>query len=148
VASPAAGNLGKKEKIMKETLKKLSAGLLTPGVIGGKELTKKLSAGLLALAVVGGVGGLLTMSLASTQPMSLVSTQPMPLVSTQPMPAVEVAMVRPNTPVIEPTIETVVVYGTRPANYASLVAHRKHRGAAGVLYAAARHERLGTITLQ
>ena len=101
---------------MKETLKKFSAGLPTSGVVGGKELTKKLSAGVLALAVVGGVGGLLTMSLASTQP----------------KPAIEAAPV-------QTAIETVVVYGTKPADYASLVAHRKHVSAAGIQFAALQH---------
>jgi hypothetical protein len=116
--------------------------------IYNKAFFERATAVLFAVTVVGGVSGLLTMSLASTQPMSQISTQPMSVVSTRPTPVMEVATVRPNTPAIEPTIETVVVYGAKPANYASLVAHRKHRGAAGVRYAAARHQRLGTITLQ
>jgi hypothetical protein len=106
-----------------------------------EEILKRLSAGLLALGVVGGVDGLLTMSLASTQPMSLASTQPTLLVSTQPKPATEVATA-------QTAIETVVVYGTRPANYASLVAHRKHRSTAGTNYAAMQHGGLGKIALK
>jgi hypothetical protein len=39
--------------------------------------------------------------------------------------------------------ETVVVYGSRLDNYASIVAHRKHVGAAGTIYAALQHGRLG-----
>jgi hypothetical protein len=74
--------------------------------------------------VIGGVGGLLTMSLAA---------------SARPAPATEV-----NT--AQPAYETVVVYGTKPANYASLVAHRKHRGAVGTLFAALQHEGLGILT--
>ena len=96
-----------------------------------EEILKRLSAGLLALAVVGGVDGFLTMSLASTQPMSLASTQPTLVVSTQPKPAMEMATA-------QTAIETVVVYGTRPANYASLVAHRVHRASVGPKYAALR----------
>jgi len=88
-----------------------------------EEILKRLSAGLLALAVVGGVDGFLTMSLASTQPTLVVSTQPKP--------AMEMATA-------QTAIETVVVYGTRPANYASLVAHRVHRASVGPKYAALR----------
>ena len=93
-----------------------------------KVFTKKLSAGLLTLAVVGGIGGYLTSSLASTR-----ST-----------PTMEAAAVRADTAVNE----IVTVYGTKPANYASLVAHRKYMGGAGTRYAAAQHQRLGTVTLQ
>ena len=90
-----------------------------------EETLKKLSAGLLTLAVVGSVSGFLTMSLASAQS----------------KPATEVAMA-------QTAIETVVVYGHRPANYASLVAHRKHPGAAGTNYAAVQHGGLKIFALQ
>jgi hypothetical protein len=119
----------------------LTVKALFNGAFFNKALFEQAAAGLLAVAVVGGVDGLLTMSLASTQPMSLVSTQPMLLVSTQPKPAIEVATV-------QTTIETVVVFGHRPANYASLVAHRKHKGTAGTNYAAMPHAGLGTIALR
>ena len=88
-----------------------------------RETLKKLSAGLLTLVVVGSVAGLLTMSQASTQPMSLVSTQTKP--------AMEVAPV-------QTAIETVVVFGPKPTNYVSLVAHREHRATVGPKYAALR----------
>jgi hypothetical protein len=87
------------------------------------ETLKKISAGLLTLAVIGGVSGLLTMSLAA---------------GVQPVPATEVDAAQTAN-------ETVVVYGTKPANYAGLVAHRKHKGAAGTPYAALRHEGLGML---
>ena len=119
------------------------------------ETLKTLSAGLLTLSVIGGVGALLTMSLATPPPMSLDSTQPMSLVGTRPTPAVQVASIQ------QTAIETVVVYGTKPANYASLVAHRKEkgnyaslvadrkdRGAVGTYYAAMWHKGLGTIALE
>ena len=89
-----------------------------------KETLRKIGAGLLTLAVIGGVGGFLTMSLAA---------------SAWPAPATEVDTAQTAN-------ETVVVYGTRPANYASLVAHRKHRGAVWTLYAALQHEGLGILT--
>ena len=73
-----------------------------------KKTLKKLGAGLLTLTVVGGVGGLLTMSLASAQP----------------KPATVVTSAQTTTS----AIETVIVFGHRPANYASLIAHRKHAG--------------------
>jgi hypothetical protein len=56
------------------------------------------------------------------------STQPMSLVSTQTKPAMQVAPV-------QTAIETVVVFGHQPANYASLVAHREHRATLGPKYA-------------
>ena len=87
-----------------------------------KETLKKISAGLLTLAIIGGVCGFLTMSLASRQP----------------TPAME-------ADTAQTANETVVVYGTKPANHASLVAHREHEGAAGTPYAALRHEGLGTL---
>ena len=90
-----------------------------------KETLKKLGAGLLTLTVVGGVDGLLTMSLANMQP----------------KPAMKVATE-------QTAIETVVVFGHRPANYANLIAHRKHTGAAGTNYAAVQHGGLKVITLQ
>ena len=89
--------------------------------IHNKALFERATAILFAVTVVGGVGGLLTMSLAA---------------SAQPAPALEVATAQT---AIEPVNETVVVYGTRPANYASLVAHRKYSGAAGIQYAALQH---------
>jgi hypothetical protein len=73
-----------------------------------KEALKKLSAGLLTLTVIGGVGGLLTTSLASAQP----------------KPATVVTPAQTTTP----AFETVIVYGHRPANYAKLIANRKHAG--------------------
>ena len=106
------------------------------------ETLKTLSAGLLTLSVIGGVGALLTMSLASPQPMSLDSAQPMSLVSAQPKPPTQMASIQ------QTAIETVVVYGTRPANYASLVADRKDRGAAGTYYAANWNKGLGTMALE
>ena len=101
-----------------------------------KVFAKKLSAGLLTLAVVGGIWGYLTSSLASTRPISRDSTQ-----ATL---AMEASELQTDTAVNE----TVIVYGTRPANYASIVAHRKQARAGGARYAAAPHERLGTVTLQ
>jgi hypothetical protein len=69
----------------------------------------KLRAGLLSLVVVGGVTGLLTMSLASTQPTSLDDMQPKSLASTQTA-----------TVVGQNAIETIVVIGHRPAKYAAV----------------------------
>ena len=82
-----------------------------------KAFFERATAVLFAVTVVGGVSGLLTMSLAA---------------SAQPAPATKVAAA-------QTVIETVVVYGTKPANYASLVAHRKYSGAAGTQYAALQH---------
>ncbi len=90
-----------------------------------KETLKKLSAGLLTLTVIAGVGGLLTMSLANAQPKQ----------ATQQTAA-------------QPAIEIVVVYGHRPANYASLIAHKKQAQAASSNYVASQHRGLKVITFQ
>ena len=90
-----------------------------------KETLKKLSAGLLTLTVIGGVGGLLTMSLADAQPKQ----------------AVEQTASRPE-------IETVVVYGHRPANYANLISHKKQIESVGSNYAAAQQNRFKVILFQ
>ena len=88
-----------------------------------KALFERAAASLFAVTIVGGVSGLLTMSLAA---------------SAQPAPAEKVFTVT-EMATAQTAIETVVVYGTKPANYASLVAHRKHVSAAGIQFAALQH---------
>ncbi len=96
-----------------------------------KENLHKLSAGLLSLAVVGSFTGLLSMSLVSAQPVSPAGMQPLALVSTQPATVMEAALG-------QTAIETIVVHGHMPTNYAGLVTHRKHSSIARAKYAAGR----------
>ena len=88
-----------------------------------KETLKKLSAGLLTLTVIVGVGGLLTMSLANAQPRQAVQQT-----------------------AAQTTIETVVVYGHRPANHASSISQKRQKEAANNSYVAAQHHGMKEIT--
>jgi hypothetical protein len=92
---------------------------------------KKLGAGMLALAVVGSVSGFLTTSLAGTQ--SPVGAQP------------ATAM---DTTIRQTAIETIVVIGQRPTNYAGLVTHHKHNGTARPEYASAQRRGSNSVVLK